>query len=220
MDGTLIEPSIDFAQMRRSIYDIADTDPSGSKISRGCVLEVARSLSIDGQKRAKQVFDEIEAKAIRDMTLREGMGKFMHYLDERGIKRAILTRNVEANVEALQELLWLRDGVPPFYPAVNRNTLDSQSNVIREKPHPDGILHICQVWGCDPKNVIMVGDTPQDDIACAHRAACGASILLKTQDDNSSGSPLSMDRKGIMERTPTATVSDFTMLLDLVASQK
>ena len=109
MDGTLIKPCIDFSDMRNRVYAIADSDSSlkhkPEEERRGDVLELYHFLSDEGKKLAKGVFDDIEAKAIRDMTLMDSVADVCHYLDQLGIKRAVLTRNVEESINVMQKKL-------------------------------------------------------------------------------------------------------------------
>lgn len=237
MDGTLVQPCIDFADMRSRIYEIADNDPNlqsstdPSLDKRGDVLELYEYLSKEGQKKAKEVFRDIEEKSLKDMKLMEGLGKLCEFLDSNGIKRAVLTRNVGRSVDVMHDKLWNEHSVRDFHPAVNRETIDhyllssseeemkENSTPIPMKPAPDGILYICKVWGCSPQDVVMVGDCSVDDIVCACRAKCGASILLKYKgeeyDNDSGGGDTTTEKE---ERKPTITVSRLEELLNILES--
>jgi len=129
MDGTLIKPCIDFAAMRSRVYAIADTDSNlrhkSEEKRRGDVLELYPFLSDEGKAMAKEVFEDIEAKAIRDMTLMDSVGDLCQFLDKKGIKRAVLTRNVEKSVDAMQEKLWNEHSTKEFFPSVNRETKET-----------------------------------------------------------------------------------------------
>lgn len=250
MDGTLLHPCIDFATMRSRIYKIANQDELllqntdiPKPVTSGCVLEYYEKLSEDGQKQAKVVFEEIEADAIQNMRFMEDMVELMKYLDRKGIRRAVLTRNVETSVVAMQDKLWKEEGVPPFFPTVARDTFTDklykgkdgeEDNYTTEtnlgtnvqpkrplipKPDPDSIFHICQQWHCDPKNVIMVGDSASDDIRCANRASC-ASVLLKYKGedwDNDSGNSEDAIEA---EMEPTETIQRLGDLQKLLEEDK
>lgn len=225
MDGTLIKPCIDFSDMRNRVYAIADSDSSlkhkPEEERRGDVLELYHFLSDEGKKLAKDVFDDIEAKAIRDMTLMDSVADVCHHLDQLGIKRAVLTRNVEESVNVMQQKLMDESGVKDFYPCVNRNTKANEDDIdpLPSKPNPDAILHICKIWGCEPKDVLMVGDSEADDMAAASRAGCGGRVLLKYNgvshdNDAGGGGPTSdIERQ---ERKPTVTVQNLGEIIDLL----
>jgi len=246
MDGTLLHPCIDFATMRSRIYKIANQDTSilqnreiPQPITSGCVLEYYEKLSKDGQKQAKVVFNEIEAEAIQNMRFMEDMAELMKFLDDHGIRRAVLTRNVEKSLIAMQDKLWNEEGVPPFFPAVARDTYtdtsyvretgqvsldDTETNEKRKrrplipKPDPDSIFHICQQWQCDSKNVIMVGDSAADDIRCANRASC-ASVLLqyKGEDwDNDSGNSVDAVQSEMEPSVIIQRLGDLQRILEMI----
>ena len=109
------------------------------------------------QKKAGDVFDDIQAKALRDMKLMPGILELCNYLDNNNIRRAVLTRNVESSVQHLQQNFMAT--MPPFYPQVARDTLDERGEVLLPKPNPDGIQYICRRWQCSPSQIIMIGDS-------------------------------------------------------------
>ena len=176
MDGTITKHAIDFAELRRRIYDIADDDCL--EHDGECVLALAERMSPEGKQRAQEVFADIEDKAIQDMAFMDGLADLCKYIDESGLKRAILTRNVRRSVDALHDKLQKDEDIAGFSPALARDSVCEEGNPIPPKPAPDAILHICSSWGCEPRNVIMVGDSPADDIVAGYRAGCGAHVLL------------------------------------------
>jgi Predicted phosphatases len=244
MDGTLIQPCIDFADMRNRIYNIADSDPALQscpiEARRGDVLELYNSFSDMGKVKAKAVFEDIETKAIQDMTLMEHVKELCHFLDERGIQRAVLTRNVQRSVDAMHKMLWESHAVKEFYPAVSRETttttttfLDAadqskgkqqhqqqqqqQQRPLPSKPSPEPIYHICNIWGCSPEQVIMVGDSAADDIVAAYRANCGGRVLLMyngKQLDNDAGGGNAVTEQEQKEREPSLVIENLAQLME------
>ena len=182
MDGTLIKSVIDFPDMRRRIYHVA-TEDLGVSVQSGDVLALADTLSEKAQADVKVILEDIEAKALRDMELNTGMVELCAFLDQQKIPRALLTRNVESSVEYMHTNKM--SSIPHFQPAIARDTVNS-GNILRPKPFPDAIFHICQQWNCDPSQVMMVGDSLQDDIVAANRAGC-ISVHLSSGKDNDSG---------------------------------
>jgi phosphoglycolate phosphatase-like HAD superfamily hydrolase len=210
-----------------SIYEVADADPIGKDFPRTCVLTLAKELSEGGQLRANEIFADIEQKAIDDMKLMTGGVEMMRFLRDNGLKRAVLTRNLEKNVVYmlrmyLDELNLNEDGVAVedalFHPIIARDTVahPDATEPLKAKPNPDGILHVCSIWGCSPSEVIMVGDSANDDIAAANRAGCGGAVLLTQpggkQLDTDSGYAVGDTEEEIRERTPSLRVES---LLDL-----
>ena len=119
------------------------------------------------------------------------------------------------------------DDRPLFHPIVGRDSTTGPmyggDSRIRNKPHPDAIIHICDVWGCDPSDVIMVGDNAHEDVVSANRAGCGMSVLLTrgpggtSLDTNSGRVPGDTDAE-IRERTPSIVVESFFELRSCLAS--
>jgi HAD superfamily hydrolase (TIGR01549 family) len=209
MDGTLTKPCIDFADMRRRIYQVASHDFQRN-VTEGCVIELASSLSPAGQERAKEIFDEIESQAIQDMTFMDGMEELCHFLDSQGIRRAVLTRNVERSVAYLHAKM---KSHPPFDPAIARDTISWDGNVIPAKPQPHAIEFICREWGCSVADVVVVGDSAKDDIVAANRAGCSSVLLQAYDKDNCSGN---INASHPDERTPTVTVSSLRELHEML----
>jgi phosphoglycolate phosphatase-like HAD superfamily hydrolase len=246
MDGTLVEHSIDFADMRRRIYAVVDADPIGRDLERDCVLALADKLSPGGREKCEMIFGEIGQGAIEDMRLMPGGAELVRYLRDAGLRCAVLTRNLEANARVvsdtyLAEILTidgeigdchLLAGVEPlFHPIIGRDSARSSPPgtddeggrpLFRNKPHPDAILHVCDVWGCDPADVMMVGDNANDDIVAANRAGCGGSVLLMQkgggQLDTHSGYAVGDTEEEIRERTPSLRVESLFELRSCLES--
>jgi phosphoglycolate phosphatase-like HAD superfamily hydrolase len=246
MDGTLIQPCIDFPDMRRRIYEVASED-AGIPVTQGDVVTMVDTFSPPSREKAMAIFADIEAKALRDMKLMPGMLELCQYLDDNNIRRAVLTRNVETSVQYMEQ--HFMKGMPPFQPQVARDTVGSvsttttlrmedginsvglnqqkqeqqqrqqhkSSSILRPKPHPDGILYICQQWQCLPSQTIMVGDSDLDDIVAGNRAGCGATIhLVRTgmKEDNDSGNA---DESAAHEQTPTVRIDSLQKIQALLA---
>lgn len=224
MDGTLIKHSINFAEMRRRIYEVVDSDPIGKNLEKDCVLAMPQLLTEEGQRRCNEIFVDIEQRAIDDMELQDGGAELLQFLGKSSLKRAVLTRNMERNVQHMKEMYKNEmsinnenDDDTIFDDIVARNTKASPDDdePIKSKPSPDGIIHICKLWNCDPNEVIFVGDSANDDIAAANRAGCGGAVLLQQggcQLDTDSGYAVGDSELEIMERTPTLCVESLSEL--------
>jgi phosphoglycolate phosphatase-like HAD superfamily hydrolase len=214
MDGTLIKHSINFAEMRQRIYEVVDADPIGKDLEKDCVLEMPGRLTEHGQRRCNEIFADIEQRAVDDMQLQDGGAELVQFLIESGLKTAVLTRNKEKNVVHMMELYKNEMSINneiPFDPIVARNTKANPNDEepLKSKPHPDGIRHICKLWGCEPSDVIFVGDSANDDIAAANRAGCGGAVLLQQggcQLDTDSGYAVGDSESEVMERIPTLCI--------------
>lgn len=218
MDGTITKHCIDFAELRRRTYEIAEEDCL--EHDGECVLALADRMSAEGKRRAQNVFAEIEDKAIENMAFMDGLADLCRFIDDSGLKRAILTRNVGRSVAHLHEKLQKEEALAGFSPAVARDSVCEQGKPIPPKPAADAILHICSAWGCEPRNVLMVGDSPADDIVAGYRAGCGARVLLAeggvTRDNDTTGNGAPADDEQIRQRTPCITITSLLELRDLL----
>ena len=145
MDGTLTVPVIDFQLM----YDRVGV-PRGHD-----VLAAISEWPAAEQQRALDVIAEFEEAALRDMQLMPGVVDLARLLDDTGIPRALVTRNVCKSVDHLHAHHIAP--LPPFLPALSRNTCVP-------KPAPDALLRVAEHWGVPPTELLMVGDSARDDV--------------------------------------------------------
>lgn len=160
MDGTLTVPVLDFALMRKRL-----------EIPEGDMLATIRSWPDERQKVAFDIIEEIEEEGRTRQTLQPGAKGLMRTLDQKGIPKAILTRNTEKAVKHLESHLGTRFSliVTRAFPTF--------------KPDPAPALHICREWNLDPAEVLLVGDY-RDDMTCGRRAGMRTCLLLN--DHNTS----------------------------------
>jgi HAD superfamily hydrolase (TIGR01549 family) len=111
--------------------------------------------------------------AMKSQQPQAGLVELMEYIDSRGIKKGICTRNFDAPVT---HLLTTFLPTSKFHPVVTREFRPP-------KPDPAGILHIAKDWMHEDggKSLIMVGDSI-DDMTAGHRA--GAATVLLVNDVN------------------------------------
>ncbi|KAK3953960.1 HAD-like domain-containing protein [Pseudoneurospora amorphoporcata] len=129
MDGTLCEPqTYMFHQMRTSLSIPKTVD----------ILEHIYALPTPAaQIAAMESIRSIEREAMASQVAQPGLVTLMTYLDSRGVRKGICTRNFDAPVRNLLEK-FLSGSV--FHPIVTREFRPP-------KPDPAGILHIAKAWG-------------------------------------------------------------------------
>ncbi|KAJ5086796.1 hydrolase [Penicillium alfredii] len=117
----------------------------------------------------------VEQRAMLEQQPQPGLVRLMDYLESRGLRRALCTRNFEAPVQYL-----IQNHLPShvFLPIITRDTPK-----LLPKPDPAGILHIAQEWGLvnRAENVIMVGDSI-DDMTAGHMAGAATVLLLNERN--------------------------------------
>ncbi|KAJ4306086.1 hypothetical protein N0V88_000882 [Collariella sp. IMI 366227] len=168
-----------FSEMRTALSIPKSTD----------ILDHVYSLPTPtAQSHAMSLIRAIERRAMLQQVAQPGLTTLMAYLDSRGVRKGICTRNFDTPVHNLLEK-FLKGHV--FAPIVTRDFRPP-------KPDPAGILHIARSWGlvrrsdelletekgqevADASGLIMVGDSI-DDMTAGRRA--GAKTVLLVNDVN------------------------------------
>lgn len=164
------------------------------------ILAHIESLPPAAQPPAIESIRAIERRAMESQVPQPGLARLMAYLDSRGVRKTICTRNFDVPVQGFLGK-FLAGSV--FDPIVTRDFRPP-------KPDPAGILHIARSWGLvdestgepDASGLIMVGDMI-DDMTAGRKA--GAATVLLVNDVN----------RAIAEHAHTDLVID--KLDDLVA---
>lgn len=173
--------------------DTASTSPSEAMLSQSTFDDTSSIKS--PRARAVSAVQAIERRAMTQQRPQPGLQELMAYLSERGIRKALCTRNFPAPVHHL-----LDNYLPGQYfdPIITRDT-----EGVEPKPSPQGLWKIAESWNLhsdmadsvktnhdDPlemakqylgAGLIMVGDSI-DDMAAGCRA--GATTVLLVNEEN------------------------------------
>ncbi|KAM7485340.1 hypothetical protein LguiA_001349 [Lonicera macranthoides] len=166
MDGTLTVPVIDFQAMYKAVlgedryFSIKSKSPSGIDI-----LHHIESWSPDKQQKAYEIIADFERVGLDHLQIMPGASELCGFLNSRNIRRGLITRNVKEAVDLFHQ----RFGMT-FFPALSREFRPY-------KPDPAPLLHICTTWEVQPNEVMMVGDSLKDDVACGKRAGAFTCLL-------------------------------------------
>ena len=136
LDGTLVVEQLDYDAIRREL----GFQP------RQPLLEGIAALPEAEQILAHAVLHRHEQAAAWTATVNSGVPAFLDWLDARGVRRALFSRNSRAAVGVVLERCGLR-----FDLVVARENGP-------HKPSPHGLLHICSTWKLAPAEVLMIGD--------------------------------------------------------------
>ncbi|KAL2325049.1 hypothetical protein Fmac_024107 [Flemingia macrophylla] len=169
MDGTLTIPVIDFPAMYRAV--LGDDDYRRIKAENPYGVDVLREIEAwppHKQRKAYDTIAEYERQGLERLQIMPGAPELCAALDSNKIRRGLITRNVKSAVDIFHE----RFGIT-FSPALTREFRPY-------KPDPAPLLHICSLWGVQPNEVIMIGDSLKDDVACGRQAGAFTCLLDQT----------------------------------------
>jgi phosphoglycolate phosphatase-like HAD superfamily hydrolase len=140
------------------------------------ILEHVYSLPTpEQQHQAMELIRDIERRAMLQQVAQPGLEKLMAYLDSRGVRKGICTRNFDTPVHNLLGK-FLAGSV--FAPIVTRDFRPP-------KPDPAGILHIARSWGLLRKSTGEAGVPADPKVEEERRSSEGGG-----QDGNSDGPDL------------------------------
>lgn len=171
MDGTLTVPAINFAEMYWEVlgdetYKLLRSQNPNRSID---ILHHIDGLeSPEEKKKAYDIIARFEKQGFDRLQIMPGAADLCRFLDSKNIRRGLVTRNVKNAVD----MFHLRFGMD-FHPALSREFRPY-------KPDPAPLLHICSTWGIHPNEVMMIGDSPRDDIVCGKQAGAFTCLLDET----------------------------------------
>ncbi|KAL8100065.1 hypothetical protein AgCh_032360 [Apium graveolens] len=201
MDGTLTVPVIDFQAMYKQVLgqdmyeSIKLKSPSGIDI-----LHHIETWDADKQQRACQIIADFERLGLERLQIMPGASELCGFLDSRKIRRGLITRNVKSAVDLFHQ----RFGIL-FSPALSREFRPY-------KPDPGPLLHICSAWEMEPSEVIMIGDSLKDDVACGKRAGAFTCLLDET-------GRYAAPEYATVEHKPDYTVSSLAEVISLLETK-
>jgi len=169
VDGTLCLPQhYMFGEMRATLGINKSVD----------ILEHIRNLPTpEDRTTAAAKVKAIEQEAMVRQQPQPGLVELMDYLESRGTRRALCTRNFEGPVTHL-----LQNHLPKhvFLPIITRDTPN-----LLPKPDPAGILHIAREWGLENRaeSLIMVGDSI-DDMIAGYGAGAATVLILNAHNSH------------------------------------
>jgi HAD superfamily hydrolase (TIGR01509 family) len=155
LDGTITRPFFDFDAIRAEM---------GLEREAGPVWEAMSQMAPAQRRRAEEILDSYEQRAVTESQLNPGARETLHELRRAGIRIGVLTRNRRNNALAVAEKHGLQ------FDAI----VDREDGPV--KPDAFGVLRLCEHFGVAPQEAIVVGDY-LFDLLCA-RAAGAVAVLL------------------------------------------
>ena len=188
-DGTLVEISIDFAEMRRGVMALGleygvSSDPELYVLESledifGKLMQRDEEQAKAFKQQAKKLSVDIEIEAAATSRAMPGADRALKKLRDSGVKIGIVTRNCRPavmrsveNADFIYDLLLTRDDVE------------------KVKPDPQHLLDALNMLGSEPENAMMVGDHPMDILAGKRAGTKTAAVLtLRSREDFHEVSP-------------------------------
>ncbi len=155
LDGTITQPYFDFDVIREEIGLAKDSGP---------VLESMEKMTAQQRQDAEKILYYHEQKAVTESKLNANAKQTLSALRTAGIHIGVLTRNRRSNALAI----------------ARKHKLKFDTVIGREdgpvKPDAFGVLRICEQFGVEPEETMLVGDY-LFDLLCA-KAAGAVAVLL------------------------------------------
>jgi len=155
MDGVVVQQRLDFLAIKREIF--GDT--------HGFVLERMAELPPAERARADAILERHETAAAAEAEPMDGILPFLRWMETRGLRRGLVTRNSRKSVDLVLARLDLR-----FDAVVTREDAPP-------KPAPEPVWLGCRRMDLAPSEVLFVGDFEFDMLA--GRRAGVRTVLLR-----------------------------------------
>lgn len=171
LDGTLIDSHFDRIGARLSIIELfkeRGVDPSALRMEDPLqkYIDLARRENLLNEVRT--ILEEYEIAAFSQSEPKDGLYDVLNFIHERKIKMGLLTN---AGRKATGYALTRFDLKSYFSAVVTRD------DCRRMKPHPDGIILLVSMIGCDRRDVAFVGDTALDVEAAKSAGVISIALL-------------------------------------------
>jgi len=147
MDGTLTEALHDFPAIKRELGLPLDLD----------ILSGLNLLEGLAKQQKTQRLNEIEMEIAGKAKAAPGVLSLLNHLKEKQIQMGILTRNNHENTLATLQKAELLS----FFSKEHILTRDHAL----PKPDPEGLLKLQNMWSCEGKEMLMIGDYLYDLLA-------------------------------------------------------
>ncbi len=155
LDGTITQPFFDFDAIREEIGLARDSGP---------VLEAMEKMTVQQRQDAEKILHYHEQKAVKESKLNANAKQTLSALRTAGIHIGILTRNKRENALAIAQKHELKFDI----------VIGREDGPV--KPDAFGVLRICEQFGVEPEETMLVGDY-LFDLLCA-KAAGAVAVLL------------------------------------------
>ncbi|MEM2946852.1 MAG: HAD family hydrolase [Candidatus Bathyarchaeia archaeon] len=182
LDGTIVKFNIDFRAVRADVrgFLIKEGVPASVLSINESIFEMLKKMEIfmknnnklaskieEVRSKALAIAEKYELEAAKTTSLQPGIKGILKTLKGMGLKIGICTLNSQKSVEYILK----KFGIGEFFDAVT--TRDHVKNV---KPNPEHLENTLKALGVNPKEALVVGDSPAD-MKCAKELGAAAAAL-------------------------------------------
>ena len=180
MDGVVVRQRLDFPAIKAEIFGT----------THGFILERMAALSPPERARAEALLERHETAAAADAEPMDGIVPFLAWMESRGLRRGLVTRNSRKSVEMVLARLALR-----FEAAVTREDAPP-------KPAPEPVWLACRRMRVPPSEAMLIGDF-ELDMQAGRRAGVRTVLLRNPAQGSSEYADLAVDSldelRGVLE---------------------
>lgn len=167
LDGTLLDTANDLGmalnlllqEHQLPILSLDVIRPAAGSGSRG-LLKLGMNMNPEDERYpdlSKRFSDFYQMNLVNSTNLFPGMEETLDFIEKKSMPWGIVTNKPAHYTDQL----------------IKHHRLDARTNVVisgdslaKRKPHPEPILHACRLLQQEPKNVLYIGDSAIDIIAC------------------------------------------------------
>ncbi|MEM2975939.1 MAG: HAD family hydrolase, partial [Candidatus Bathyarchaeia archaeon] len=179
---TIVKFNIDFRAVRADVrgFLIKEGVPASVLSINESIFEMLKKMEIfmknnnklaskieEVRSKALAIAEKYELEAAKTTSLQPGIKGILKTLKGMGLKIGICTLNSQKSVEYILK----KFGIGEFFDAVT--TRDHVKNV---KPNPEHLENTLKALGVNPKEALVVGDSPAD-MKCAKELGAAAAAL-------------------------------------------
>ncbi|EFJ28384.1 hypothetical protein SELMODRAFT_93629 [Selaginella moellendorffii] len=149
------------AVLRGVVVDLDGTLRIPPTLDLRALKATVASRVYSSPKEAELALQAVERAGRSNKWALPGAAELCSFIDSKKLRRGMITRSSTRDAENFEaEELAVGSRFSPI--------LGNEASAM--KPSPQPLLRVCETWGVNPGEVLMVGDSAKDDVACGKSA--------------------------------------------------
>jgi phosphoglycolate phosphatase len=172
LDGTIVKFNIDFRAVRAEVrsFLIKEGMPASVLSLNESIFEMLKKMEIfmknngkstakieEVRRKALAIAEKYELEAAKTTSLQPGITEVLKTLRDTGLKIGVCTVNSQKSVDHILK----KFGIAKFF-----DTVITRDAVLNVKPNTEHLEAALKVLGVNPKEALVIGDSPAD-MRCA-----------------------------------------------------